>query len=172
MTDTVEISPYEDASAFFRAMRRMAGWRPSSWLFARILPATDRFVSRITGRRLTFVGLATGLQALMLTTTGAKTGAQRTQPVAYLGRGGDYIVIASNFGQQHNPSWYYNLRANPRARVTVSGSTYEVIAREVTGPERELYWAQGCRMYPAWDLYRARTQREIPVMILSRTHAS
>jgi deazaflavin-dependent oxidoreductase (nitroreductase family) len=168
MTGPIEISPYAEANAFFRAMRRMAGWRPVSWLFARILPATDRFVSRITGRHLTFAGLATGLQVLMLTTTGAKTGARRTQPVAYLGQAGDFILIASNFGQERNPAWYYNLRASPRAQVTVSGSACDVIAREVTGPERDLYWEQGCRMYPAWNLYKARSRRQFPIMILAR----
>ncbi len=168
MTDPIEISPYAGANPFFRAMRRMAGWQPVSWLFARILPATDRFVSRITGRHMTFAGLATGLQVLLLTTTGAKTGARRTQPVAYLGNGDDFIVIASNFGQERNPSWYYNLRANPRAQVTLSGSTCDVIAREVTGPERDLYWERGCLMYPAWNLYKARSQRDFPILVLSR----
>jgi len=109
---------------------------------------------------------------LLLTTTGARTGTHRTQPLAYLGQGRDFVVIASNFGQQRNPSWYYNLRANPKAQVTVAGSSYNVIAREVTGPERDQYWEQGweqgCRMYPAWNLYRARAQREIPIMVLSR----
>jgi deazaflavin-dependent oxidoreductase (nitroreductase family) len=150
-------------------MRRMAGYRPVSWVYARTLPATDRFVSRITGRNMTFTGLATGLQALLLTTTGAKTGAQRTQPVLYLREGDDFVVIASNWGQERNPSWYYNLRANPSAKVTLSGSTYDVTAREVTGPERDQYWQQGCRMYPAWNLYKTRSpRREFPIIILSR----
>ena len=52
--------------------------------------------------------------------------------------------------------------------MTVAGSTYNVIAREVTGPERDRYWEQGCRMYPAWNLYWARAQREIPITVLSR----
>ncbi|HUK67870.1 MAG TPA: nitroreductase/quinone reductase family protein [Streptosporangiaceae bacterium] len=170
MTVPVKISPYAETSVFFRAMRRMAGWEPVSRLFARTLPATDRFVSRITGRNITFTGLVSGLQVLLLTTTGATTGAQRTQPVLYLLRkGGDFVVIATNWGQEHNPSWYYNLRANPRATVTILGSTYDVIAHEVTGPERDLCWQQGCRMYPAWNDYKARApHREFPVMILSR----
>jgi hypothetical protein len=105
-----------EANVFFRAMRRTAGWRPISWLFARTLPRVDRFVSRLTGRHLTFAGLATGLQVLLLTTTGARTGTQRTQPLAYLGQGRDFVVIASNFGQQRNPSWYYNLCASRKPR--------------------------------------------------------
>lgn len=169
MTVPTGISPYAEANVFFRAMRRMAGWRPVSWLYARILPPIDRFVSRLTGRTMTFVGLVSGLQVLLLTTTGARTGAQRTQPVLYLREGDGFVLIASNWGQEHNPSWYYNLRANPKAKVTLSGSTYDVIVREVTGPQRDLYWQQGCRMYPAWNVYKTRSpHREFPVMILSR----
>jgi deazaflavin-dependent oxidoreductase (nitroreductase family) len=169
MTVPIEISSYAEANVFFRTMRRMAGWRPVSWVYARILPPIDRFVSRITGRNMTFVGLVSGLQVLLLTTTGAKTGVQRTQPVLYLREGGDFVLIASNWGQERNPSWYYNLRTNPRAKVTLSGSTCDVIAREAAGPERELYWQQGCRMYPAWNVYKARSpHREFPVMVLSR----
>jgi deazaflavin-dependent oxidoreductase (nitroreductase family) len=169
MTVPAGISPYAEANVFFRAMRRMAGWRPISWLYARILPPIDRFVSRITGRTKTFAGLLSGLQVLLLTTTGARTGAERTQPVLYLREGDGFVLIASNWGQAHNPSWYYNLQANPNAKVTLSGSTYDVIAREVTGPQRDLYWQQGCRMYPAWNVYKTRApHREFPVMILSR----
>lgn len=168
MTVSTGISPYNEANPFFRAMRRMAGYRPVSWVYARTLPATDRFVSRITGRTTTFAHLVSGLPVLLLTTTGAKTGAQRTQPVVYLREGDDFVVIASNWGQERNPSWYYNLKANPRAKVTLSGSTYDVTARKVTGSQRDLYWQQGCRMYPAWDLYKARSpRRQFPIMILS-----
>jgi deazaflavin-dependent oxidoreductase (nitroreductase family) len=147
----------------------MAGWRPVSWLYARILSPIDRFVSRITGRKMTFAGLVSGLPVLLLTTTGARTGAQRTQPVLYLRDGDSFVLIASNWGQAHNPSWYYNLRENPNAELTLSGSTYDVIAREVTGPQRDLYWQQGCLMYPAWNLYKKRSpHRQFPVVILSQ----
>ena len=119
---------------------------------------------------MTFTGLVSGLQVLLLTTTGAKTGAQRTQPVLYLRQGDGFVVVAVNWGQEHNPSWYCNLRANPRAKVTLSGSANNVIAREVTGPQRDLYWQQGCRMYPAWNLYQKRSpRREFPIMVLSRS---
>ena len=169
MTVPARISPYAEANVLFRGMRRMAGWRPVSWLYARILSPIDRFVSRITGRKMTFVDLVSGLPVLLLTTTGARTGAHRTQPVLYLPEGDGLVVIASNWGQAHNPSWYYNLQANPNAEVTLSGATYDVIAREVTGPQRDQYWQQGCLIYPAWNLYKKRSpHRQFPVMILSR----
>jgi deazaflavin-dependent oxidoreductase (nitroreductase family) len=135
----------------------------------KILSPIDRFVSRITGRKMTFAGLVSGLPVLLLTTTGARTGAPRTQPVLYLREGEGFVLVASNWGQAHNPSWYHNLRANPNAKVTLSGSTHDVIAREVTGPQRDLYWQQGCLIYPAWNLYKKRApHRQFPIMILSR----
>lgn len=169
MTGTTGISPYAEVNVFFRAVRRMGAWRPVSWLFARILPPVDRLVSRVTGRTMTLARLCTGLQVLLLTTTGAKTGVQRTTPLLFLRDGDDLVVIAANWGQEHNPSWYYNLRANPKAQVTLAGSTQIVIARAATGPERDRYWQQGCRMYPAWNAYKERApHREIPIMVLSR----
>lgn len=102
MTEPVEISSCAGAGPFFRAMRKLAGWAPVARLFARILPPADRLVSRITGRQQTLAGWANGLQVLMAT-TGARTGTARTQPVVFLGQGGDFIVIASNFGQQRKP---------------------------------------------------------------------
>jgi deazaflavin-dependent oxidoreductase (nitroreductase family) len=113
--------PYAEANVVFRAMRRMAGSRPVSWLYARILSAIDPAVSRISGRRMTFVRLVSGLPVLLLTPTGARTGAKRTQPLLYLREGDDLVVIGSNWGQAHNPAWYYNLRANPYAEVALSG---------------------------------------------------
>jgi deazaflavin-dependent oxidoreductase (nitroreductase family) len=122
-------------------------------LNARILPSIDQFVSRVTGGMTTATTLLSGLQVLLLTTTGAKTGAQRTQPVAYLGSGEDFVVIASNWGRQHNPGWYYNLRANLGARVILDGATFDVVARQATEAEHDRYWAEGTLLYPAWNAH-------------------
>jgi len=167
---SLKISPYHEANPFFRIMRRSAGWPPLLLVYERILPPADRFVFRVTGGRKTFIGLVTGLPALMLTTTGARSGAQRTHPLAYLGKDGDFVVIGANWAKRDNPQWYHNLRANPEAKVTVagSGSRYDVRAREVTGAERDPYWEQGCRMFPPWKLYAARSHRDLPVLILAR----
>ena len=93
----ITISSYGEANPFFRAMRRMAGWRGVSWLYARILPTADLLVSRLSGRKLTLVRITTGLPVLLLTTIGAKTGALRANPVLYLRSGEDFVVIASNW---------------------------------------------------------------------------
>jgi deazaflavin-dependent oxidoreductase (nitroreductase family) len=106
----------------------------------------------------------------MLTTVGAKTGQRRTLPVLGLPDGERIVLIASNYGQRRNPSWYYNLRKNPRASVSVEGVTYEVEARELTGEERERYFQQGVEMYPGFAVYRRRAAgRRIPVIKLDPT---
>jgi deazaflavin-dependent oxidoreductase (nitroreductase family) len=77
------------------------------------------------------------------------------------------IVIASNFGQYSNPSWYHNLRAHPRARLEFEGETREVEAQELSGEERERWYARGVGIYPGWTNYRRRAgHRVIPVIEL------
>jgi deazaflavin-dependent oxidoreductase (nitroreductase family) len=78
------------------------------------------------------------------------------------------FVIASNYGQERNPSWYYNLRANPRATVVFEGRTRAVTARELEGEERERQYARGIEIYPGWTQYRKRAaHRQIPVIELT-----
>ena len=104
----------------------------------------------------------------MLTTTGAKSGRQSTLPLVALPEGDRLIVIASNYGQERNPAWYYNLRANPRATICFEGVTREVVARELEGEERERHYTRGIEIYPGWTQYRKRAaHRRIPVLELT-----
>jgi deazaflavin-dependent oxidoreductase (nitroreductase family) len=153
----------------FRRLMRMSGAVPPiSWVYARTLHHLDRLVYRLTGGRRTFVSLVTGLPIVMLTTTGARTGQRRTLPLVALPDGERMVIIASNYGQRRNPSWYHNLRANPRATITFDGTTREVIARELEGEERDREYARGISIYPGWTQYRRRTEdhRRIPVIEL------
>jgi deazaflavin-dependent oxidoreductase (nitroreductase family) len=158
---------YAETGPFRRAVRRVAGTRGVSWVNARALHHADRLVYRLTGGRATLSSWLTGVPIVMLTTTGAKSGEQRTLPVLGFLYGGRLIVIASNYGRPHNPAWYHNLRAHPRASVTVDGVTREVEAREVTGEERERCYRTGVEIYPAWEQYeRWASNRRIPVVRL------
>jgi deazaflavin-dependent oxidoreductase (nitroreductase family) len=74
------------------------------------------------------------------------------------------VVIASNYGRQHNPAWYYNLRADPRASIEIGGVTRDVVAHELHGAERERYYQRGVDVYPGFTLYERRAHREIPVL--------
>jgi deazaflavin-dependent oxidoreductase (nitroreductase family) len=148
-------------------LARFAASGPGSWMFARTLHRIDKPVYRLTGGRHTFANLISGLPVVMLTTTGARSGAQRTVPVLGLPTTDGLAVIASNFGQRSHPAWYYNLRANPEGHVTVDGATRRFRAREATGEERARIWAVGLKVYPGWSQYEVRaSNRDIAVFVL------
>jgi deazaflavin-dependent oxidoreductase (nitroreductase family) len=158
---------YRQANPWWRAIRQIAGTRPIAWLSARLLHNIDNAVFRVTRGRNTFTAAVSGLPVIMLTTTGARTGQARTLPIVGLPAGDRIVVIASNYGQRHNPGWYYNLLANPRATVVADGATTEVEARVLRGDEREQWFRRGIEIYPGWIQYRRRaTHRHIPVIML------
>jgi deazaflavin-dependent oxidoreductase (nitroreductase family) len=159
---------HDQANVLKRAVRRSAGWRPFSWFYARTLHVIDRAFFRMSRGRSTFTSWLAGLPVAWLTTTGAKSGAERTCPVLAIPAGdGKLVVIASNYGQRHNPSWYHNLRANPSAAVLFDGTRREMAARELDGEERERWYERGIEIYPGWIEYRRRAGRRIPVIELS-----
>lgn len=158
---------YRNASWIKRVMRQSAVPRPMSWLYARTLYHIDRTVYHRTRGRETFTSWVTGLPVVMLTTTGAKSRSPCTLPVIGIPADDRLVVIASNYGQRHNPAWYYNLRAHPQASVFVGGASRDVVARELTGDESELWYARGIGIYPGFRYYRKRAApRQIPVVEL------
>ena len=162
----VSAANFQDAGAFHRAMRRFGSTTAGAWFFARVLHHVDRAVFRLTGRKGTFARWASGIPVVMLTTTGAKSGLQRTSPVLGIADGDALILIASNFGQDHHPGWAHNLRAHPDATVAAEGVAREVTARELEGEERERAFRLGGEIYPGYAAYRRRASREIPVFRL------
>jgi deazaflavin-dependent oxidoreductase (nitroreductase family) len=158
---------YDEANLLQKALRRFAASGPGSWLFARVLHHIDRPVHRLTGGRHTFANLMSGLPLVMLTTTGARSGVQRTVPVLGLPTPDGLAVIASNYGQSHHPAWYYNLRAHPEGRVTIDGGTRPFRAVEAEGDRRQRIWQQGLKVYPGWSQYERRaSHRRIAVFVL------
>jgi deazaflavin-dependent oxidoreductase (nitroreductase family) len=108
----------------------------------------------------------------LLTTTGAKTGAPRTHPLAYTRDGDRYVVIASKGGSPTNPAWFHNLVANPTVELEVGTERFTATAAVATGAERERLWSAQAALMPPFDEYQAKTDREIPVVILTRTPPS
>ena len=107
-----------------------------------------------------------GGTVLILTTTGAKTGETRENPLAYTRTGDNYVVIASKGGAPTHPAWFHNLLANPEVRVEVLGETIPVRARVAEGEEHQrLYDAQAAVM-PGFADYQRKTTRKIPVVVL------
>jgi deazaflavin-dependent oxidoreductase (nitroreductase family) len=134
-----------------KALRRVAGSGPGSWLFGRVLRRIDRPVYRLTRGRQTFASLLSGIPVVMLTTTGARSGQPCTVPVLGLPTTEGLAVIASNFGQQRHPAWYYNLRANREGSVAVEGQSRRFGAAEAEGDRRRRLWEEGLCVYPGWS---------------------
>ena len=106
---------------------------------------------------------------LLLTHRGAKTGTERTNPVAYFRDGEDYVIVASKGGAPTNPDWYHNLLANPEATVEVGTDSFAVRARAADDEERSRLWKMITTANPAFAAYEDKTTRTIPVVILTPT---
>jgi deazaflavin-dependent oxidoreductase (nitroreductase family) len=113
-------------------------------------------------------GMWEGRPLLLLTTTGAKSGQRRTNPVMYLRDGDRLLIFASKGGAPTNPDWYHNLVAHPEVTVEVGTETYEATATPLTGEERDRLFAKQAGLYPQFGEYQARTTRKIPVTALER----
>jgi deazaflavin-dependent oxidoreductase (nitroreductase family) len=158
-------------SVLHRAGQGISSTKPGSWFFARTLHHFDRAFLALTGGRATLSTLLAGLPEVMVTTIGAKSGLMRTLPLVYIRDDTDprtFALIASNFGQHHNPAWYYNLKAHPAVTCTLDGQTGEYVAREATGEEYAKFWQAAVDTYFGYALYKTRaSHRHIPIMILS-----
>ena len=133
---------------------------------ARLLHYADTLMLRLSGGKLT-VAQVSGLPIIEITTTGAKTGKRRTLPLTGLPDGEKYALIASNFGQDHHPGWYYNLKASPECTVKKDGLTGVYIAREANEQENRYYYDMAIAYYIGYAAYKKRAgNRKIPVMIL------
>ena len=107
-----------------------------------------------------------GAPVLLLTSTGAKSGEQRTTPVVYQPDGDRMVIFASKAGAPENPAWFHNLRANPTATVEVGPDTVEVEAVVTDGDERERLFSKQKQLMPQFADYEQKTTRQIPVVAL------
>lgn len=150
--------------------RKKGYWLPASkvgLLFFRLIaPMSDRFVFRLSGGRQTAVSLIAGLPSIVLTIKGAKSGEPHAVTLLGIPDKERFIVIASNFGQKHNPSWYYNLLSNPNITVTLNGKTMPYRARQVFDLEYQGCWDKAIRVYKGYEAYKQRARRGIPIFIL------
>jgi len=105
---------------------------------------------------------------LLLDHVGAKSGQRRTTPLVYARDGDDLVLVASKGGHPHNPAWLHNLKANPETTVQVGGEKRRVRARLAAPEERDRLWAKADAEWSDFKTYRARTDREIPLVVLER----
>jgi deazaflavin-dependent oxidoreductase (nitroreductase family) len=112
-------------------------------------------------------GAFEGAPLLILHSTGAKSGEPRLHPMMYLPDGDRYVVFASKAGAPTNPAWYHNLVAYPNASIEIGTEKLEVTATEATGSERDQLFAEQVSRFPTFGEYEAKTDRVIPVMVLT-----
>ena len=98
---------------------------------------------------------------------GAKSGAERVNPVAYLEDNGRYVIFASKAGAPTNPAWYHNLKAHPETVIEVGSDTVDVTVEEATGEERDRLFRAQVERSPQFDEYEQKTDRTIPVLVLT-----
>jgi F420H(2)-dependent quinone reductase len=145
--------------------------RPSGRPYGKAITAAQRAVTKLhsfiyhaTNGRVG--GRMAGGRVLLLTTTGRKSGRERTVPLLYLRDGEDMVVVASNGGTASHPAWWLNLMTNPEATVEVGGRKVRVWAEEAGPEETKRLWPELVEMYGGYEAYRRRTDREIPVVFL------
>ncbi len=158
-----------NSDVFRKLARDLSATAPVSWVLSHTLHRIDKLVFRFTDGKRTFSSLVTGLPVIMLSTTGAKSGKVRTVPVLGLPDNERFVVFASGYGENAmRPAWYYNLRAESEARVSVEGVARPVVSYEAEGEERARLWRKGLKIYPGFAGYQQRTgEQRIPVMVLS-----
>jgi len=150
--------------SFFTLVQRV-GRQPWFGSLRTVIVPIDKAVAKLTRGRVVALGL---LPALTLTTTGRKSGKERTQPLAYIPDGDDIILIGSNWGQPAHPGWSANLLANPQARVRIKGEQMRVTARLTTGEERDRLWRLALQIWPGYATYqRTAGGRQIRVFKLT-----
>lgn len=109
-----------------------------------------------------------GTQCLLLTTTGRKSGQPRVMPLIYAPDDGRQVIVASKGGADEHPAWYLNLSEDHKVEVQVKGDRFTATARDAEGDERERLWKVMTGEWPDYDGYQAKTDRQIPVVILER----
>ncbi len=110
-----------------------------------------------------------GVPTLLLTTRGRKSGLRRRTALIYGKDGDNYVVVASRGGHSKHPAWYLNLVENPMVEVQVGPDKFSARAHTASAEEKARLWTLMVSVWPTYDDYQARTEREIPVVVLART---
>ena len=108
----------------------------------------------------------TGLPVVIMTMVGAKSGKLRKVPIMRVEHDGCYAAIASQGGAPKHPTWYENLLANPAIELQDGAEKWDMVAREVTGEEKRVWWERAVSAFPPYAEYQKRTDRQIPLLLL------
>jgi deazaflavin-dependent oxidoreductase (nitroreductase family) len=154
------------SSRLGQAVVRMAGSPLFARIGPRVVPKVDRLLHRVTGGRVISSGAL--IPSLMLEVRGAKSGQLRQTPLATMPKDGSWYVVGSNFGREQHPVWTVNLAANPDAEITYRGEKIRVHAHRLSEEEKEAVWPELNRTWPNFDVYTARSGRNLRVFRLDR----
>ncbi len=111
------------------------------------------------------------ISTLLLATSGRSSGDSHTVPLIYGEAGGNYVIVASRGGSKDHPDWYKNLSANADVSVRVATNVFDAVARTAEGEERDALWAKMADIFPPYNQYQGRTDRQIPVVVLEPVSA-
>ncbi len=136
---------------------------------ARLVTAAHTAVYRLSGGRV--AGRLAGMPVLLLTTRGRVTGTLRSVPLTYFADGDEIVLVASYGGDDRDPGWYRNLRADGRVQVLEGRNRRAMTARTATAEERDRLWPGIVATYPGYARYQSRTGRRIPLVVLSEASA-
>jgi deazaflavin-dependent oxidoreductase (nitroreductase family) len=154
-------------NVFQRSLLTFFMQKPVTAVISPILHRVDGLIWNISGGRVFFSSRLVGIPSFRITSIGAKSKQPRTLILYGFTEDEKIALIASNFGQARNPSWYHNLKANPKCQVQWRGVSRECVAREAQGEEREKFWNMAVSYYKGYELYGIRAaHRQIPVMVL------
>ena len=131
----------------------------------------DRIIEEFRAKGGKLPGPAEASALLLLHTRGARTGAERVNPVTYQPLADGWAIFAAHAGAANNPAWFHNLVAHPETIIEIGTETVPVRARVATGEERQRIWERQTAFYPRFAKYQEQTSREIPVVILERMSA-
>jgi deazaflavin-dependent oxidoreductase (nitroreductase family) len=149
--------------------RKLPPWTPGQERAAnvviKIMSALNIWVYRISGGKIGGRFLR-GAPVCLVTTTGRKSGQPRTAPLLYLADGERVVIVASKGGMAKHPIWYLNLVANPRCTVEIGREKRAMQAHTASAEEKAALWPRLVSMYRDYADYQARTDREIPVVVL------
>jgi deazaflavin-dependent oxidoreductase (nitroreductase family) len=143
---------------------KFSGTRTFMRVGPKVVPHLDRALHKVSGGRIIMSGGM--LPSLVLTATGAKSGQQRTTPLATKPEGDHWYVVGSNFGLDTHPAWTANLIANPDAEVSFKAHSTPVHAHLLTGEEKAELWPRLVKFWPNYDVYTERSGRDLRVFRL------
>jgi len=157
-------------NGFHTLMQKVASSAIGAWCFSKMQRPIDVLILKLTGK-FTATSFLSGLPLVVLEVRGAKSGKLRVVPLLCIGadgRGEEFAVIASNWGQARFPAWYHNLKAHPQTSGTIAGRQRSYLGEEIHGERYDRYWQQAQETYLGFAKYHNRIsgKRHIPIIVL------